>query len=207
MLYSYSSMSGVSPLSLITDVFGEERTTELKPGGRDIPVTFDAREEYVDLYVKNLLKSSIVSQFGPFKEGFLKVCGSKVLKMFQPPELMAMVVGNQNYDWNELEKNTQYKGDFSADHPTILIFWKVFHEMSLEGKKKFLLFLTGSDRIPIMGMKALHLVIQSTSGGEQYFPVAHTCFNLLDLPTYTSEEVLQEKLYAAIEHNVGFSLV
>ena len=77
----------------------------------------------------------------------------------------------------------------------------------MEGKKKFLLFLTGSDRIPIMGMKALHLVIQSTGGGEDYFPVAHTCFNLLDLPVYTSEEVMREKLHAAIEHNVGFSLV
>ena len=79
--------------------------------------------------------------------------------------------------------------------------------MPLEAKKKFLLFLSGSDRIPIMGMKALYLVIQSTGGGEHYFPVAHTCFNLLDLPTYSSEEVLREKLYAAIEHNVGFSLV
>ena len=99
------------------------------------------------------------------------------------------------------------QGEFSANHPTIRIFWKVFHELPLEAKKKFLLFLTGSDRIPIMGMKALHLVIQSTSGGESYFPVAHTCFNLLDLPLYTSEEVMKERLYAAIEHNVGFSLV
>jgi len=188
-------------------VFGEEKSSELKPGGRDIAVTFGNREEYVDLYVKHLLKTSITSQFGPFKDGFLKVCGSKVLQLFQPRELMAMVVGNQDYDWYELEKNANYKGDFSADHPTIRIFWKVFHELSLEAKKKFLLFLTGSDRIPIMGMRALHLVIQSTSGGEEYFPVAHTCFNLLDLPVYTSEEVLKDKLNAAIEHNVGFSLV
>lgn len=34
-------------------------------------------------------------------------------------------------------------------------FWEVFHALPLEEKKKFLLFLTGSDRIPIEGMKAI----------------------------------------------------
>lgn len=68
-------------------------------------------------------------------------------------------------------------------------------------------FLTGSDRIPILGMKSLVLVIQPTGGGENYLPVAHTCFNLLDLPKYTSQETLKEKLLQAIEHNQGFNLV
>jgi E3 ubiquitin-protein ligase HERC4 len=161
----------------------------------------------VDLYVQNLLKSSVMGQFDPFRSGFLKVCGSKVLELFQPQELMAMVVGNQNYDWEELEKNATYKGEYSLVHPTIKLFWQVFHELTLEEKRKFLLFLTGSDRIPILGMKSLQLTIQPTAGGEEYFPVAHTCFNLLDLPIYTTKENIREKLLAAIEHNQGFSLV
>lgn len=70
----------------------------------------------------------------------------------------------------------------------------------------FPVFLTGSDRIPILGMKSLKLVIQPTGGGEHYLPVAHTCFNLLDLPKYTSLETLQEKLLQAIDHNQGFNL-
>lgn len=70
-----------------------------------------------------------------------------------------------------------------------------------------LVFLTGSDRIPILGMKSLALVIQPTGGGEDYFPVAHTCFNLLDLPKYTNKETLKEKLLHAIEHIQGFNLV
>ena len=51
---------------------------------------------------------------------------------------MSMVIGNQNYDFVELEKNTEYKGEYNAEHPTIKLFWKVFHEMSLDQKKKFL---------------------------------------------------------------------
>lgn len=67
-------------------------------------------------------------------------------------------------------------------------------------------FLTGSDRIPILGMKSLKLVIQPTGGGEHYLPVAHTCFNLLDLPKYTSLEALRDKLLQAIDQNQGFNL-
>ena len=70
----------------------------------------------------------------------------------------------------------------------------------------YVVFLTGSDRIPILGMRSLKLVIQPTGGGEQYLPVAHTCFNLLDLPKYTSAETLRSKLLEAIEHNQGFNL-
>lgn len=135
-----------------------------------------------------------------------------------------MVIGNQNYDFDELEKNTEYKGDYNADHPVIKMFWKVFHEMSLEQKKKFLcnifpntfilfklefveVYLTGSDRIPILGMKRIKLFIQSTKGGDSYFPVAHTCFNLLDLPMYSTEDILRDRLMVAIEHNQGFTIV
>ena len=104
----FEDLFGLS-FEVAENVFGEERSVDLKPGGSGVPVTYDTRAEYVDLYVKNLLDVSVVKQFAKFKEGFLKVCGSKVLELFQPQELMAMVVGNQDYDWNELEKNTNYK--------------------------------------------------------------------------------------------------
>ena len=40
-----------------------------------------------------------------------------------------------------------------------------------------------------------------------FLPVAHTCFNLLDLPKYESKEVLQKKLLQAIQQTEGFGLV
>jgi len=48
-----------------------------------------------------------------------------------------------------------YKGGYHVEDPTIKLFWDVFHSLTLEEKKQFLLFLTGSDRIPILGMKTL----------------------------------------------------
>ncbi|CAB1312423.1 unnamed protein product, partial [Coregonus sp. 'balchen'] len=120
-----------------------------------------------------------------FFTGFHKVCGDKVLELFQPNELQAM-----------------YIGEYCAENPTIKFFWEVFHDLFLENNKQFLF----KDRIPILGMKSLKLVIQPTEGGEHYLLVAHTCFNLLDLPKYSSWETLQNKLLQAIDHNQGFNL-
>ncbi|XP_043916330.1 probable E3 ubiquitin-protein ligase HERC3 [Protopterus annectens] len=168
---------------------------------------FYFRQEFVDAYVNYIFNLAISEWYSAFSSGFLKVCGGKVLELFQPSELKAMVVGSSNYNWEELETNAVYKGDYSAEHPTVKIFWEVFHEFPLFKKKKFLLFLTGSDRIPIYGMSSLQIIIQPMSASEQHLPVAHTCYNILDLPKYRTKELLELKLTQAIEHYEGFSLV
>ncbi|XP_053163447.1 probable E3 ubiquitin-protein ligase HERC4 isoform X4 [Hemicordylus capensis] len=193
--------------TITVENFGTTEVKELIPNGADIPVVKQNRQEFVDAYVDYIFNKSVASLYDAFHAGFHKVCGGKVLQLFQPNELQAMVIGNTNYDWKELEKNTEYKGEYWAEHPTIKIFWEVFHELPLEKKKQFLLFLTGSDRIPILGMKSLSLVIQPTGGGDEYLPVSHTCFNLLDLPKYTDKEMLKSKLIQAIDHYEGFNLV
>uniref|UniRef100_A0AAR2KYG7 HECT domain-containing protein n=1 Tax=Pygocentrus nattereri TaxID=42514 RepID=A0AAR2KYG7_PYGNA len=192
--------------TITVENFGATEVLELIPNGMDISVNNQNRQDFVDAYIDYIFNTSVAPLFNAFYSGFHKVCGGKVLELFQPNELQAMVIGNTNYDWKELEKSAEYKGEYWAEHPTIKLFWEVFHELPLEKKKQFLLFLTGSDRIPILGMKSLGLVIQPTGGGEHYLPVAHTCFNLLDLPKYSRREILREKLLQAIEHNQGFNL-
>nr|CAD7266700.1 unnamed protein product [Timema shepardi] len=115
-------------------------------------------------------------------------------------------LGNENYNWEEFENNAEYRNGYTATDPTIIMFWEVFHELSLEDKKKFLLYLTGSDRIPIQGMKAIKIYLQPTHD-DRFLPVAHTCFNLLDLPRYGTKEKLRYKLLQAIQQTHGFSLV
>lgn len=35
-------------------------------------------------------------------------------------------------------QNAVYKGEYTATHPTVRLFWEVFHEFPLEKKKQFL---------------------------------------------------------------------
>lgn len=191
---------------VVREVFGEKKIYELIPNGTKVPVTLKNKKQFVDLYVDYTLNKSVDPHFQAFYKGFHRVCGGRVLELFHSYELMAVVVGNEDYDWEELQKNTAYKNGYSKDDPTIMLFWQVFRELTLEDKKKFLLFLTGSDRIPIQGMKAIKITIQPVND-ERLLPVAHTCFNLLDLPRYQTRERLRYKLLQAIQQTQGFSLV
>uniref|UniRef100_A0A8C7KNT5 HECT and RLD domain containing E3 ubiquitin protein ligase 3 n=1 Tax=Oncorhynchus kisutch TaxID=8019 RepID=A0A8C7KNT5_ONCKI len=195
------------PSQITREYYGLTEVKELIPGGDRITVDKNNREEFVEAYLKYMFRDSVSELYQAFSSGFLKVCGGKILSLFQPSELMAMVVGNNNYNWEEMEKNAVYKGEYSATHPTVRMFWEVFHEFPLEKKKRFLLFLTGSDRIPIHGMESLRISIQSTSAEEHYLPVAHTCYNLLDMPRYQTKETLHRRLTQAVEQYEGFSLV
>uniref|UniRef100_A0A8C5J7K0 HECT-type E3 ubiquitin transferase n=1 Tax=Junco hyemalis TaxID=40217 RepID=A0A8C5J7K0_JUNHY len=192
--------------TICRESYGVTEQKNLIEDGDKVLVQKDNREEFVEAYVNYIFNVSIHEWYTAFSTGFLKVCGGKVLELFQPTELRAMIVGNSNYNWEELEESAVYKGDYTATHPTVRMFWETFHEFPLEKKKKFLLFLTGSDRIPIYGMSSLRIIIQSTPSGEQYLPVAHTCYNLLDLPKYSSKEILSARLVQAIDHYEGFSL-
>ncbi|XP_057653179.1 probable E3 ubiquitin-protein ligase HERC4 isoform X1 [Diorhabda carinulata] len=191
---------------LTRNIFGQTETKLLKPGGSDIPVTQENKHEYVDLYVNYIFNESVKDQYEAFHKGFMNVCEGRVLKLFHSHELMAVVIGNENYDWHALEEVAEYKNGYKSSDKTIRWFWEVIHEMSLADKKKFLLFLTGSYRIPIQGMKGIKIYIQPTND-EKFLPVAHTCFNLLDLPRYKTKERLKYKLMQAIQQTEGFSLV
>ncbi|XP_015422344.1 PREDICTED: probable E3 ubiquitin-protein ligase HERC3 isoform X1 [Myotis davidii] len=192
--------------TICRESYGVIEQKKLIPEGDKVTVCKENRQEFVDAYVNYIFQISVHEWYTAFSSGFLKVCGGKVLELFQPSELRAMMVGNSSYNWEELEETAIYKGDYSATHPTVKLFWETFHEFPLEKKKKFLLFLTGSDRIPIYGMASLQMVIQSTASGEEYLPVAHTCYNLLDLPKYSSKEILSARLTQALDNYEGFSL-
>ncbi|XP_058461003.1 probable E3 ubiquitin-protein ligase HERC4 isoform X2 [Malaya genurostris] len=206
--YSEPDLEEVFNLTFSTsrDYFGEMQTIELKPGGESIQVTQENKDEFVRLYVDYKLNKSVAKSFQQFYAGFMKVCGGRVLKLFEAQELMAVVIGNEEYDWLALEEQAEYKNGYKSSDQTIRWFWEVFHELPLEEKKNFLLFLTGCDRIPIQGMKAIKIYIQPTND-EKFLPVAHTCFNLLDLPQYQTKERLKYKLLQAIQQTQGFSLV
>ncbi|XP_038223084.1 probable E3 ubiquitin-protein ligase HERC4 isoform X2 [Zerene cesonia] len=189
-----------------TVVFDQIQVHPLKENGENLPVTHENKAEYVDLYVDFLLNKSVDNQFKAFNQGFQKVCGGRIIKLFRSHELMSVVIGNEEYDWDMFESNCEYKNGYTATDQQVRWFWEVFHELSIEDKKKFLLFLTGSDRVPIQGMRDIKIRIQAVAD-DRFFPVAHTCFNLLDLPRYKTKERLKYYLLQAIQQTQGFSLV
>lgn len=127
-------------------------------------------------------------------------------KLFDSEEVIKLINGVDHLDFKELERSTRYVGCSAADEH-ILWFWEILHELPDENKKKFLLFTTGSDRSPLRGLSQLSFTITGTGLDDARIPSAHTCFNDLILPRYSSKEIMTNKILQAIENNEGFGLI
>ncbi|XP_078065235.1 putative E3 ubiquitin-protein ligase HERC4 isoform X2 [Mustelus asterias] len=197
-LQSILDTEEIQDLDMDFFVCWDEQDVELIPNGRNQLLTNKNKEEYVRAYVNYVFTASVKEPFNEFRRGFYKVCDKELLKFFQPQELMDILIGNDDYDWKVLEQNTTYEGIYSRSHPTIKMFWKVFHELLLDEKKRFLSFLTGTDRIPVFGMACVKIGIVPSQLTEDNYPEANVCFSILSLPEYTSTENLKTKLVTAI---------
>ncbi|KAI9138762.1 hypothetical protein BKA69DRAFT_1031170 [Paraphysoderma sedebokerense] len=189
------------------DCLGARLTAELKPGGSKISLTNENRKEFVQLYCDFILNTSIKEQFQSFKDGFDLVTGGSVIHLFRPEELEILVCGSSSLNFEDLEDVTQYDGGYTENTPVIKSFWKIVHSFSVEEKKRLLAFATGSDRSPIGGLSRLQFVIAKNGDDSDRLPTSHTCFNVLLLPEYKSEDKLRERLLTAIQNAEGFGLL
>ncbi|CAH1998211.1 unnamed protein product [Acanthoscelides obtectus] len=181
---------------------------ELKPDGANIPVTNENCLEYIQRLADLKLNTQLKKQCQAFREGLNSVVPLTWLKMFSPKELQVIISGdNQEIDISDLSAHTVYGGEFTADHPTIILFWTVVHRFTDIQKKQLLKFVTSCSRPPLLGFRELNpqFCILS-SGTENRMPTASTCLNLLKLPIIREEEVLRNKLLEAIEQQAGFEL-
>ncbi|XP_050296568.1 ubiquitin-protein ligase E3A isoform X2 [Anthonomus grandis grandis] len=190
------------------DVFGSVINYDLKEKGDKIPVTQENKYEFVDLYADFLLNKSVEKQFKAFYKGFQMVVDESPLdQLFRPEEIELLICGSKNFDFDELENSTEYDGGYTNDSQVIKDFWSVVHALSTEDKRKLLQFTTGSDRVPIGGLSRLKLVIAKNGQDSDRLPTAHTCFNVLLLPEYSSKEKLKDRLVKAINYSKGFGML
>ncbi|XP_035268225.1 probable E3 ubiquitin-protein ligase HERC4 [Anguilla anguilla] len=181
------------------------RGHEVVPDGREISVTKSNRQQYVEKYVDFIFNKSVEKQFFDFLGGFSQGCPNELWKMFLPEELMALLSGNVDYVWEELEKNAIYKGYMPTDI-NIKNFWTVFFELSEEKKKNFLSYTTASNRLPMGGLAKMKITIvnQNEPNPDYFYPVATTCNYHLFLPNYSSIDILRKKFVHAISIHKGF---
>ncbi|XAR67356.1 Ubiquitin--protein ligase [Bertholletia excelsa] len=184
---------------------------ELKPGGRNIRVTEETKHEYVDLVADHILTNAIRPQINSFLEGFNELIPRELISIFNDKELELLISGLPEIDLDDLKANTEYTG-YTAASTVVQWFWEVAKAFNKEDMARLLQFVTGTSKVPLEGFKALQGIsgpqrfqIHKAYGAPERLPSAHTCFNQLDLPEYTSKEQLQDRLLLAIhEASEGF---
>uniref|UniRef100_A0A3Q3XN86 E3 ubiquitin-protein ligase n=1 Tax=Mola mola TaxID=94237 RepID=A0A3Q3XN86_MOLML len=195
--------------SVDKEILGEVSTHELKPGGGDIQVTEENKEEYIRLVAEWRLSRGVEEQTQAFFEGFNEVLPQQYLQYFDAKELEVMLCGMQEIDLSDWQRNTIYR-HYARSSKQILWFWQFIKEMDNEKRMRLLQFVTGTCRLPVggfadlMGSNGPQMFCIEKVGKENWLPRSHTCFNRLDLPPYKSYEQLKEKLMFAIEETEGF---
>ncbi|XP_073698965.1 probable E3 ubiquitin-protein ligase HERC4 [Garra rufa] len=172
---------------------------ELIPNGNQIPVTKANRQKFVDLYVDFIFNKSVKKQFKHFSEGFFTGCPADFWSIFHPEELQELLHGSPTYEWKELQQCASYER-CSPSHELIKNFWAVFFELSEENKRKFLMFLYGTDRVPVGGFskRPLKILLSDRPDAEDRLPEAQTCIGRLILHKYSDINTLHDKLVHAI---------
>lgn len=194
-----------------TERYGEKVVTALCHNGENRAVTNANRKEFVDLYLRHILDTSVTRQFEPFKRGFYTVCGGNALSLFGPDEIELLVRGSaEPLDIQALKAVAIYDGWGPNTAPgsdtVVKWFWSFFEKISPDEQRLLLSFITGSDRIPAMG--ATNLIIKVVCLGHDCdrFPVARTCFNQICLWRYKRREKLERLLWRAVTESEGFGL-
>jgi len=204
--------------TITEEVYGATRDIELIPGGNDIDVTNDNVKEYVQALVKHHMLSSMKDQLSSFLKGFYEVIPQPLLSIFDHREIELVLCGLPNIDKTDWEKNTLYAGGYEGKgdkHKVIKWFWKCVNELDDSDAARLLQFSTGTARVPVQGFKLLQgrdgdvrkFTITSIKLKDSVFPKAHTCFNRIELPLYTSYSQLNRYVTDAIHMELtGFGM-
>lgn len=149
-------------------------------------------------------------------EGILSVV-SPDINMFTWEEISQKLMGSPDIKIDDL-KHIFVGGDYGQDDEIIHWFWDVLEEFTPEGKRifsenskkflersMFLRFTWGRSQLPLFSELTrngttftINKMYQEPE--DNYLPASHTCYFTLDLPKYSSQDILKEKLLFAIQH-------
>ncbi|XP_021373793.1 E3 ubiquitin-protein ligase HECW2-like isoform X2 [Mizuhopecten yessoensis] len=198
--------------SVNEEVFGQVTERELKLNGKTLAVTEKNKKEYIERMVKWRLERGVTEQTEGLIRGFHEVLDGRLVSMFDARELELVIAGTVEIDVHDWRRNTEYRSGYHDQHPVVQWFWTAIEKFDNERRLRLLQFVTGTSSIPYEGFSAL----RGSNGPRKFciekwgrvtsLPRAHTCFNRLDLPTYTSFDMLFEKLVTAVEETSTFGI-
>lgn len=145
------------------DCFGQTVRQNLVPNGDNICVTLDNRQEYVDRYVEWYFCDSCKVQYDSFRQGFQRVLTGKAVPLFCPEELELLVRGSPELDLSGLQQIATFE---NCNRDDVIVKWlfEVIDEFSEADKRRFLSFVTGTDRVPATGIENMTFKVSLIRG-------------------------------------------
>ncbi|KAL9002615.1 MAG: hypothetical protein Q9188_004470 [Gyalolechia gomerana] len=184
---------------------------ELVEGGSEKSVTIENVGDYVEKVIDMTLGSGVQRQADAFRAGFSQVFPYSALRAFTPSELV-MLFGRVEEDWSIETLLDSIKADhgFNMDSRSVRNLLQVMSELTLQQRRDFLQFVTGSPKLPIGGFKSLtpmFTVVCKPSEppftSDDFLVSVMTCANYVKLPDYSDIDMLRKRLLTAIQEGQG----
>ena len=193
---------GVGELTFSSKTLSGERI-ELIRGGFDKFVMWIDRAEYCDMVLKAHIKEFDLA-ISNIRQGLSSQLPPAVLSLLTWRELEEMVCGRPDLDVSSLKSITTYSG-YSPLDQQMQWLWEILEEFNVDERKSFLKFISGRSRLPTKASKNVEFKVQLLfkDAPDHYLPVAHTCFFSIDIPRYSTKDVMRDKLLYSIYHCIA----
>ena len=163
------------------DGFSLSDTIELISNGNSTLVTKDNLNVYIEKRIDYLIKSQKPS-VDALKNGFNSIISfDQINNIFTSDEFNLLINGTPFIDVDDWRLNTQYK-NYNPNDNIIINFWDIINNLTQEELSNFLLFCTGSSRVPIGGFQRL----ESNRGNINKFCITKCEYNINDKKFFES---------------------
>jgi len=182
-------------------VYGSDaKAVELIAGGAKTAVTWENKSKFCEALTRYRLNEFRV-QCEAIRRGLATVIPYKQLPLLTWQELEYMVCGSRRVDVDLLESMTSYFDCVSSDRH-IRLFWRMMRErFDDDMRAKFLSFVWGRSTMPTKIDPVIRFKIQRynrSAIADNAFPIGHTCFFSIELPPYSSLDIMTQKVTYAI---------
>lgn len=201
------------------ELMGLRTEVELVKGGAMKEVTRDNLHEYLEANLCYRMLNRTKAQLTEILLGFFDIIPEPALTVLDANELELILCGLPEIDMEDWKLHTNYSGIYEGKggkSQVVRWFWEVVTDnFDQEMKARLLQFVTGTSGVPPRGFS----VLQGVDGNIKKFtihgvdrkvyqlPRAHTCFNRIDLPDYSTKDDLLENLKKAVTMSgFGFGL-
>eukprot|EP01100_Stratorugosa_tubuloviscum_P002070 TRINITY_DN1476_c0_g2_i1.p1 TRINITY_DN1476_c0_g2~~TRINITY_DN1476_c0_g2_i1.p1 ORF type:complete len:523 (-),score=215.30 TRINITY_DN1476_c0_g2_i1:24-1592(-) len=188
------------------DRFGHTEIHELQANGADVLVTSTNLCRYVATYSIWRMVECVRPQIINFLEGFFDIIPVQMLELFNEAELELLICGVKEINVQDWQRNSRYAG-FSGHGQTPKWFWEIMEEFTNEQRSLVLQFATGTTSIIDFSILEPPFALICIGTSDTTLPIAHTCFNRIDLSNYISKELLRKHLLIVLEFgSKGFGI-
>lgn len=141
-------------------------------------------------------------------EGLTQVIPWVLLKRYSADDVGKLLGGAQCLRVSDWKIHSRYEGLSDTDELSVH-FWEILERwereevpfVNVDGTSESMVLklfqaITGDKCIPIGGFSVLSppFKLVLSGHGDERFPVAHTCFNSIDIPRYSDKSRLEERL-------------